>query len=729
MNIFKNRPLALCCFVYLSVFISCFCFSAFLKLAISITALIIGILFFKKRLFVTVVSVVIILGCTTGYFYFDRYTAGASEIRESGVGEFEIVDIDYFDSSFAYVDGVDEQGYKIHYTLYDCPEIEVGDVIRAEIVYKQIEEADGFDTVRYYHSKNIWTEAEATDIEIVGHNDDFIRDAVSSVHDYCNTALKKYTNEDTCSVVSALSIGDRDELDDSLKRDFNRSGLSHMLAISGMHLSIIMGCIAVFAEMIHIDKRISSFVTVLLCLCFILVTGMSPSVLRAGTMFILMSMGNLFRRVSDSLTNLMLSATLIILFSPSSVFDTGLILSFTSTFGIIAVVGYYMRNSNFSEKNIWKRIVGYLFVSLLTTLSAQAFSFIPTLIFFDSISLTSTLSNLLVSPILSLLLFVIPLFVVVSKLGFLAPIVGFILDCITSALIKSVGFLSSLPNSLVNLNHPFVVCSYIAALMGFVLIFVIRKRFSYLFPYICWFITFSVLFMGYNLALADKCDVVLYSESGSDAVMMRNQEGCVYIDLGKGTRSSEQRAFDILKNDLYTNELDYWVITAYSDDIIKQANECMNEFYIRYICLPTPNDQYSEAASEELYYYAQNENVGVVYYEYDDSFCVNDLDICIFQPFLFENSNVYIPSASVRYGNREISYFGCGYFDYCDFQNKYDIIYIGECGTRREQKQSPGIIADMMFIAENNNIATMNFRGITYSFSDYDNSMKFRISR
>ena len=729
MNFFKNRPLALCCAAFIiTVFLSVH-ISPLVKLYITIAAVLAGILTFRRRKLVLAVSVFIACGCLLGYLYFDVYIPSASEIRNDTEARLEITEISFTDDSIAFIDAVDEQGYKVHCTVYNPPEIKTGDIIEGRITYKEIESTDDFDAERYYHAKNIWTEGEMNEAVVVGRNDSFIRDAVSSVHKFCTEVFDEYTGDDVKDVLVALSIGDRSSLDESIERDFSRAGLSHMLAISGMHLSIIMGGIVMLSDLCAFTKRWSSLLIIVICVCYIFIAGASSSILRAGIMFIIMSFGFVFRRISDSLTNLMLAVTLILLFSPSSVFDAGLILSFTATLGIVVIVGSYMRRVKNKSRNLLRVLCDFIFVSLLTTLSAYSFSFIPMLTLFDSFSVVSVLSNLLISPLITVVLFCIPLLLALSRFAYIAARVGYVLDIVTHLMLKAIGKIASFPNALIDLGAPFVPYTLIAIVVGVALVFIIRKRNAYLMPYLCWFVAFVTAFSVYNFNYLDQRDMVMYSEASSDAMIVRNYEGCIYIDLGKGSGAAEDRAFGVIEDEMYVEEIDYWVISNYSNSIVKSVYDKLNEFYVRNLYIPVPYDAVSEAASKELKYYADKENVNVLYYEYDSVLTINNIDVCIYKPIRFEDSAVYIPSADIECGDRRISYVGCGYFDYCDNADKYDILYIGECGTKRKQKVSPRISCKESYVAENNDTAAANVENRKFEFSDENNVMKLRISR
>ena len=108
---------------------------------------------------------------------------------------------------------------------------------------------------------------------------------------------------------------------------------------------------------------------------------------------------------------------------------------------------------------------------------------------------------------------------------------------------------------------------------------------------------------------------------------------------------------------------------------------------------------------------------------------INNADICIYEPVKFEDSSVSIPSADIKLGTRKISYVGCGYFDYRDSEEKYDILYVGEFGTKRKQKQTPEINCEESYIAEGNEISSENIENKRFVFSDKYNKVKLRISR
>lgn len=140
--------------------------------------------------------------------------------------------------------------------------------------------------------------------------------------------------DDSCSgVLSALLTGDRSHIPDSVTGAFRKSSLSHLLAISGMHIVLISAAVQGLFCPIMGEKR-SILLSTLICWCFACIAGLGVSVIRACVMITVMNLGGCFRRKSDTLTSLMLSAIIIALFSPEALFSASFLLSFSAVMGL-----------------------------------------------------------------------------------------------------------------------------------------------------------------------------------------------------------------------------------------------------------------------------------------------------------------------------------------------------------------------------------------------------------
>ncbi len=276
--------------------------------------------------------------------------------------------------------------------------------------------------------------------------------------DYCifktrGTIRSTVTDAQSSALLKALIIADKTELSPETKADFQKLGISHILAISGLHLSILVMSVYLILQKYNAGKYLSVAVSVALTLFYMSLTGFSYSIMRAGGMLILYFISRLIRRQSDSITSLFLAGFIIILGDSWSIYSLSLQLSFLSTLGILIFLppvtrayDRYFHNTLVKPtklKFMKKKFFEYLLVSLFSTLSATLVTLPVILLNFNEVSLISPISNLFIVFIAKYFLIfgcvgtTLSLFHIPSALAFFIPdvIAKFMLWCV-SLLVK-----------------------------------------------------------------------------------------------------------------------------------------------------------------------------------------------------------------------------------------------------------------------------------------------------
>ena len=147
-----------------------------------------------------------------------------------------------------------------------------------------------------------------------------------------------HLGSEEAAIAAAMSLGDKRSLDAAQRQSFSATGVSHVLALSGLHLGILFSlyCLLVVNRLASRRSRVlASLVGVALLWGFALLVGFPLSLVRATVMFTLWQLSVVLYGERSSLNNLALAALLILLFSPASLFDIGFQLSFTSVFFIL----------------------------------------------------------------------------------------------------------------------------------------------------------------------------------------------------------------------------------------------------------------------------------------------------------------------------------------------------------------------------------------------------------
>src|SRR5690554_7689202 len=194
-----------------------------------------------------------------------------------------------------------------------------------------------FNAEQYWKIKGISTIAFTTDenIEVLGQAKTFNSFWTNS-RNYLANIVEQYIDEENQGLVIALSLGDKSNLSMEKRDHFANAGAMHVLAVSGMHVGILLWFIElIFKSFKFLRKRNLYIYFALISLwCFAFLTGMSASVVRAVMMFSIMGFGQLMGKKFFGLQAIFASALLLLIFNPLILFDIGFQLSYLAVIGI-----------------------------------------------------------------------------------------------------------------------------------------------------------------------------------------------------------------------------------------------------------------------------------------------------------------------------------------------------------------------------------------------------------
>lgn len=230
----------------------------------------------------------------------------------------------------------------------------------------------------------------------------------------CNSADQLLSQSpQNLAILKGILVGDKSGFDDQLYEKLSNSGISHIVAVSGLHLSILFSFLISIMSGLNFRKRLRLLAVVPFILLFMAASSFTPSVCRASAMLLIMIFSSFFSRDYDPITSLAFALGCILLSSPFAVFSKSLVLSFSATLGIFVYFGFFNRSflypfRNYNPcrcKNLTKKILfkGYKFLS--SSLALSLASLLGTAyflsIFFGKISKVQFLTNLWVVPVVS----------------------------------------------------------------------------------------------------------------------------------------------------------------------------------------------------------------------------------------------------------------------------------------------------------------------------------------
>ena len=279
--------------------------------------------------------------------------------------------------------------------------------------------------------------------------------------------ISKYISNDACGVLLALSTGDKSAITQEIKECFTKSGTSHILAISGLHMSLIALIIfaiwrTIFAYLKNFYIKINTSTMAAYCtmpftFLYMMFSGCSPSAIRAFIMTTIVLFAVIKNKRAISINNVAVAAFIILLFNPASLFHVSFQMSFAAVLALISI---------YSSKMIQKRentIKIYILTSIVTTIVANLATMPFTIATFNRISLTGLLGNLIAVPITSFLIIPIGLLSIIFHQ--LLPI----LELIINLMIEAMRFTANLPYSEIIAKTPNIFSMYSFVVGGIVL--------------------------------------------------------------------------------------------------------------------------------------------------------------------------------------------------------------------------------------------------------------------
>ena len=237
---------------------------------------------------------------------------------------------------------------------------------------------------------------------------------------------EKVPDPDSQQIASALLLGQKEDLDKEIRDAYSETGTMHILAVSGLHVGIIYAILLFPLKAIKLSKKFRKvylILVILLIWAYALLTGFSPSVIRAATMFSLFTAGQLRERKPHSFNVLAFSAMIMIAFDPGVIDEVGFQLSYLAVAGILLLQPLILR---------WwlppNQILEYIWQLTAVSLAAQLATFPLSIFYFHIFPTYFLIANLIIIPLSFLVMQVgIPL-LVLSWVPFVGEALGWILS-------------------------------------------------------------------------------------------------------------------------------------------------------------------------------------------------------------------------------------------------------------------------------------------------------------
>ena len=298
------------------------------------------------------------------------------------------------------------------------------DVITAELDIIHSSHSN-YITDKNYLAKGILCFASCSNrntVKLSGKMSAFPYTQIDSLRSYCSNALSKHLDGQALAQSQAIIYGDKSLLSDTTLSAFANLGVSHTLAISGLHMGIIITFLTFFLSIFSIPRKVRHTIILLSGLVYIFIAGLSPSVCRTYIMFAFMILSEFSRRKRDNATTLVMALSLICVISPFSILDIGLHLSFFSTLGILIYALPIIEKIN---DTVSIKPVRHILSMCAITVCATMFTLPYNTFVFGQISIISPIANIIYIPIITLMVYLSVMVIIFTFIPLIPDILSY----------------------------------------------------------------------------------------------------------------------------------------------------------------------------------------------------------------------------------------------------------------------------------------------------------------
>ncbi len=271
--------------------------------------------------------------------------------------------------------------------------------------------------------------------------------------------LRSHIGNSEYPIVAAMALGDKTMIDKNIRETFNDTGVSHLLALSGLHISIIFSFIMlIFIPISHFGSNYSlrnfftAIVTIIPIWIYVLLVGMPISAVRSAVMITIYGLVGAIGRNRISLNTIALAAIIILAFNPLSLFDVGFQLSFLALSGIHII--FPILDATIDARWLQEhKAFKWFWSATLISISAQAATAPLIAYYFGTFSFTFLFANYIAIPLATMILYGSCIFFIISPIAILQLWIGKAITIIVLMLTSTLKHIAALPYTAIHDIH------------------------------------------------------------------------------------------------------------------------------------------------------------------------------------------------------------------------------------------------------------------------------------
>ena len=517
-----------------------------------------------------------------------------------------------------------------------------------------------FNYKKYLERKNIYFKVQATSIIKLKNNKNIFYEIKKII-------IKRIPNR----YLYTFILGDKKYLDKDVIRSYQENGISHLFAISGMHITLLTGMLSKLLKKTKISEEQEYFIITIFLINYLIIVGITPSILRGILFYIFYALNKLYYFYIKPVNIYLFIISLSLLVNPNYLFDIAFQYSYLISLSLISL------SSTLQSNNYIKSLLKVSIISFIVSIPI-------TIRNFYQINILSIIYNLFYVPLVSIVIFPMSLLVlVIPKLNIIYNIFIIILET-TSTFFSKINTLK-----LVFIKLPNIV--YIIYFI-IILIYIFRNKKEYL------YILLILLTVHFSIPIISNNDYIDVIDVGQgDSILIHLNRKNILIDTGGDTSYSSNKDGEIFFNTIYPTlksngikKLDYLILSHGDKDHMGEAKKIVESIDVNKVIFNVGSYNYLE---KNLIKTLKRKNIK--YYKNIENIYIRNTPIYFLNTGIYNNEN----------DNSNVLYF---------IVNNYKFLLMGDAGVDKEKD-----------ILDEYSIEDIDFLKVGHHGSDTSSSKEF----
>ena len=502
--------------------------------------------------------------------------------------------------------------------------------------YEHATNPGGFDELEYYQAEDCYYHMFTDEIEVKRTEGINLNNVLWSFKEQIKKNIADNTDEDTAAVLEAMIAGDKSDISTETKNDYSLLGISHILAVSGLHVGIIGMIIYKALLRITVHVRAASLGAILFVVLYVLFIGESESAIRAGIMFIVLFGAKIFLRSYDPISSLSLAGSIVLIIRPLSLFRAGFQMSFLAAFAAACIYPEFIKKISNIKKFQKYKLINKIISSALLWFTVNLI-LLPVILFhYYEFPLYSVISNIIFVPFMSIVLL---LGLSGALAGFIAGGIAGILFIVPKLMIMAMSLaadiVSRLPWAMLIIGRPHIWQMTASSAGIILLVFCIYKKKKNF-----WTVFAACLICMVVIKLPKGFFITALDVGQGDGIVINTETGCFLIDGGSSSEKniSDNCLIPYLKYEgiscvegIFLSHLDADHISGIEEMLQKQAAGEL-QIKIKKLILPYWLKKSNEEELEKIKSYASSANIKIMYAYSGDTVRAGEVSFSVLSP-------------------------------------------------------------------------------------------------